>query len=278
MKNAFQKPVLKITLFSLLTLVTVIFSCKKNDSADNALSGKDHSAEELYRNLIFLKGDIVSAIPELTDMSDELTKTGSKYSAQDLSRINDVVAGMKKYYPSFLESFKTAVTSKDPLKVENAMVEASNKTINVIFLDKFSSKVPEEMRSKFYGTVISHSDEINKLVLERSTNKLSNSELQQKVASLFGFENTVNSDIASSLGSQNNQLKAQVGESEAALAVLVNVVFLINVYAGVNIEFEVNVHQIVNFHTYENVKVEFSSVKVNDLTKEQLYASIASSL
>lgn len=276
MKKILRTPALKIALVLLSLSITLIFACKKGNTTENLELGKNRTAEEIYRNLIFLKGDMVASIQELNDMSEDLNKTGSKYTAQDVSKINGVVAGMKKYYPSFLEEFKKAVTSKDPSKVENAMIEASNKTMNVIFLDKFNSKVPEEMQAKFYAAVMSHPDEINKLVLERSENKLSDKELQGKIAKLFGFENLANADIATSLASQSQQ--AQVSSEDQGLVVLVNVLLFINVYAGVNVEFEVNIHQIQNFHTYQNVKVEFSSSAVNSLTREQLYASIAQSL
>lgn len=276
MKNVLSKTGLKVIVCLFLLTISVMYACRK-DSKDVLKTNYD--AEELFRSLVLLKGSLVNSIPELQDMSAEVNKSGSKYSQADVSRINEIVSGLKQYYPAFLESFKKEVTSHDPVKVEKAMLEASNKTINVIFLNKFSAKLPNEARQSFLATVMAHPDELNEMINERATNKISNSELRGKILDLFGLKGKILEGAVPGFLNKSSSVNSQETASEGdCLVVVFEVVFLVNVYAGVNIEFELNIHQIQNFHTYKNVKVEFSSPAVSSLTKERLYAAIAENL
>lgn len=86
----------------------------------------NYSGDEYVKGLIFASGPVANLVPELSALKIENFVTNKAMVDYKHMEEDKIIALMNEKKPGFIEKFKTEVTSKDRVRIKNALDEASN--------------------------------------------------------------------------------------------------------------------------------------------------------
>ncbi|MEL6943749.1 MAG: hypothetical protein AAFO82_13865, partial [Bacteroidota bacterium] len=104
------------------------------------------SGEDVFRSVFFGEGELAEAVTELKELSvTNYTKDANRLEqAQEFQ--DKVVTAIKTKYPKYMPSLKTAILSKDRVKISNSIIEGRNYIQEVIWT--VDERVDKQARDK----------------------------------------------------------------------------------------------------------------------------------
>lgn len=281
----------KIALFILLTILTsfsvFFYGCQKNDTAKLKNARKDYSPEEIFRGVIFASGGVAKRIPQYADIQ----KVTSRIKGIDLVRKrateDEFIKLIKNQYPGYLEKFKVEITSKDFVRIENALKEATEKTMECAFVRSlFDHLDKKELEVEMRDALVEHGSEFRALMADARAAKLTTTSAKERLSKIFGTTVKKPETMLKSL--RKSEITASDdGECLAVnlaiffnVAIVANLAAYVNAALAVNVELAAQIHQAVSVVEYVDIYVEVDATngKSSNLKKEMLIANIANAL
>lgn len=100
-------------------------SCETNESIEPVA---EHSGEELYKSIFFATGDFAKNLSTQREQLQVYKSLSEEQKVEMNNKLDELSKEILKENPTFFADFKTAITSKDHLKIKRAMEEAAEVT------------------------------------------------------------------------------------------------------------------------------------------------------
>lgn len=263
---------------SLAVGMTVIYSSCKRDSSD-IVSKSEFSGEQYFSGLVFVEGPVAQKIPEYRDITSMVHAIGGEPGNQKITNFEtSIISEIRQKNPGYFEKFKLDILSKDPVRVDKALFDASNIVTKATLIKGITANTNSEKAKDYVENALkANQEKFDVLMMDLKNGKINKDDLQKALQNIFP-DSDINKLIVTSKNART--------EDEC---LVVNVAFLVNLVFAINIGFEtnVNIHFNINYHTNINKDVEVVSghrlapalsSERNSLKREQFIASIISNL
>jgi len=264
---------------SLAVGIIVIYSSCKRDSSDMA-SKSEFSGEEYFSGLVFVRGSVAEKIPDYRDITSMVNAIGGEPENQKITNFEtSIISEIREKNPGYFEKFKLDILSKDPVRVDKALFDASNIVTKATLIKGITANTNSEKAKDYVENALrANQEKFDGLLMDLKNGKINRDDLQKALQNIFP-DSDINKLIVTSKNARTEDNECLV----VNVAVLVNLVFAINI----GFETNVNIHFNINYHTNINKDVEVVSgsrlapalsSERNSLKREQFIASIISNL
>jgi hypothetical protein len=149
--KSIRKQLKPISLF--MSFLMLFASCSQHDDnlgVDNSIS--KYTGKDLYKSVFFAYGDFASKIDTYNGNVSSLENLSTTQKTEFEQSVSNLMKSIELSNPNFFNDFKKAISSKNHLKIENAIKDGGEQLYNhleVLYpnFDKVIDKVKEDYES-----------------------------------------------------------------------------------------------------------------------------------
>ncbi|ASZ11345.1 hypothetical protein KTO58_18430 [Chitinophaga pendula] len=183
--------ILTSTLVVILSAM-IIVGCQKETTQQPVAERDTYSAAALFRGIIMASGEVADHIPAYKELK-ALNGMAKGVTQRERTAAEDIlIARIEQLSPGYLEVFKKEVLSKDPVRVEAALLEAGNLLTKAIWLQQSTTGVDQKKIERLISSVRNQKQQVfDQYIADIRDGKLNREQMIAQGKQLFGEEISV---------------------------------------------------------------------------------------